>query len=149
MPRGARVRHEIENFWRSEHLANGYELVFSPHIAKRDLWEQSGHTDFYIENIVWPDEHRRSPVPAQADELSVPYYDVQVTALVLSDLPLRWAELGSVYRYERPGVLHGLLRVRGFTMDDAIIFVARDQIENELAWTLAFSVHMLKSFGFH
>ena len=148
MPRGARVRHEIENFWRSEHLANGYELVFSPHIAKRDLWERSGHTDFYIENMYGPmniDDRL-----FQLKPMNCPFHIMMYKSRLWSyrDLPLRWAELGSVYRYERPGVLHGLLRVRGFTMDDAHHFVARDQIENELAWTLAFSVHMLKSFGF-
>jgi threonyl-tRNA synthetase len=148
MPLGARVRHEIEDFWRHEHLKNGYELVFSPHIAKRDLWEQSGHTDFYLENMYGPmnvDERL-----FQLKPMNCPFHIMMYKSRLWSyrDLPLRWAELGSVYRYERPGVLHGLLRVRGFTMDDAHHFVARDQIEDELAWTLGFNVYMLKSFGF-
>jgi len=148
MPRGARIRNVIEDFWRSEHLKNGYEMVFTPHIAKRDLWEQSGHTDFYIENMYGPmniDERL-----FQLKPMNCPFHIQMYKSRLWSyrDLPLRWAELGSVYRYERPGVLHGLLRVRGFTMDDAHHFVARDQIEDELAWTLGFSIHMLKAFGF-
>jgi len=148
MPRGARIRNVIEDFWRSEHLKNGYEIVFTPHIARRELWEQSGHTDFYIENMYAPmniDERL-----FQLKPMNCPFHIQMYKSRLWSyrDLPLRWAELGSVYRYERPGVLHGLLRVRGFTMDDAHHFVARDKIEDELAWTLGFSVHMLKSFGF-
>ena len=148
LPRGARVRHEIENFWRAEHLANGYELVFSPHIAKRDLWDQSGHTNFYIENMYGPisvDERL-----FQLKPMNCPFHIMMFKSRLWSyrDLPLRWAELGTVYRYERPGVLHGLMRVRGFTQDDAHHFVARDKIEDELFWTLKFCVHILKSFGF-
>ncbi|MEW5797142.1 MAG: threonine--tRNA ligase [Candidatus Zixiibacteriota bacterium] len=148
LPRGARVRHMIEDFWRSEHLNNGYELVYSPHIAKRELWEQSGHTNFYIENMYGPisvDERL-----FQLKPMNCPFHISMYKSRLWSyrDLPLRWAELGTVYRYERPGVLHGLMRVRGFTQDDAHHFVARDMIEDELYWTLNFCIHILRSFGF-
>ena len=148
MPRGARVRHMIENFWRDEHLANGYELVYSPHIARRELWDQSGHTDFYVESMYGPitvDERL-----FQLKPMNCPFHISMYKSRLWSyrDLPLRWAELGTVYRYERPGVLHGLMRVRGFTQDDAHHFVTRDKIEDELYWTLTFCVHILKSFGF-
>jgi len=148
MPRGARVRNLIENFWREEHIKNGYEIVFTPHIAKRELWERSGHTDFYSENMYAPmniDERLYQLKP-----MNCPFHIMMYKSRLWSyrDLPLRWAELGTVYRYERPGVLHGLMRVRGFTQDDAHHFVARDDIENELSWTLDFCIHILKSFGF-
>ncbi len=148
MPRGARIRQVIEDYWRQEHVANDYDIVFTPHIAKQDLWNQSGHTGFYAENMYKPiDIDGRE---FQLKPMNCPFHIQMYKSRLWSyrDLPLRWAELGSVYRYERPGVLHGLLRVRGFTMDDAHHFVARDKIEEELAWTLGFSVDMLKAFGF-
>jgi threonyl-tRNA synthetase len=148
MPRGARIRNEIENFWREQHLKNGYDLVNSPHIALRDLWNQSGHTDFYSENMyggIDVDERQ-----FQLKPMNCPFHIQMYKSRRWSyrDLPLRWAELGTVYRYERAGVLHGLMRVRGFTMDDAHHFVSRDQVEPELIWLLGFSVKMLKAFGF-
>ncbi len=148
MPKGARMRYIIEEFWRTEHLANGYELVFSPHIAKRELWDTSGHTGFYAENMYGPmtiDERL-----FQLKPMNCPFHIMMYKSRLWSyrDLPLRWAELGTVYRYERPGVLHGLMRVRGFTQDDAHHFVARDLIEDELHWTLTFCIHILNSFGF-
>jgi threonyl-tRNA synthetase len=148
MPRGAMVRHLIEDFWRQEHLKNGYELVYSPHIARRELWDQSGHTDHYIENMYQPmqiDERM-----FQLKPMNCPFHIQMYKSRLWSyrDLPLRWAELGTVYRYERPGVLHGLMRVRGFTQDDAHHFVARDKIDDELFWTLNFCIYMLQSFGF-
>jgi threonyl-tRNA synthetase len=148
MPKGARVRQVIEDFWREEHLENDYDIVFTPHIAKQDLWERSGHTGFYAENM-----YNTMDIDGrefQLKPMNCPFHIMMYKSRLWSyrDLPLRWAELGSVYRYERPGVLHGLLRVRGFTMDDAHHFVARDKIDEELAWTLGFSVHMLSSFGF-
>jgi len=149
LPKGSRIRYIMEDFWRKEHLKNGYELVFSPHIAKRDLWDQSGHTGFYIENMYGP--MQIDDKLFQLKPMNCPFH-IQMYKSRLwpyRDLPLRWAELGTVYRYERPGVLHGLMRVRGFTQDDAHHFVARDGIEDELFWTLNFSIHMLKSFGFH
>ena len=147
-PKGARIRNEIENFWREEHLGNGYELVYSPHVALLDLWNQSGHTGFYAENMFSPikvDERE-----FQLKPMNCPFHIMMYKSRLWSyrDLPLRWAELGTVYRYERPGVLHGLMRVRGFTQDDAHHFVARDNITEELAWTLRFCVHILSSFGF-
>lgn len=148
LPRGARVRQIIEDYWRQEHIKNDYEIVFTPHIAKLDLWRQSGHTGFYAENMYNPiDIDGRE---FQLRPMNCPFHIMMYKSRLWSyrDLPLRWAELGSVYRYERPGVLHGLMRVRGFTMDDAHHFVARDKIEEELAWTLGFGVRMLGAFGF-
>ncbi|MBD3258117.1 threonine--tRNA ligase, partial [candidate division GN15 bacterium] len=148
LPKGARIRNEVENFWREEHLANDYELVFSPHIAIHDLWVQSGHADFYTENMygsIDVDERQ-----FQLKPMNCPFHINMYKSRLWSyrDLPLRWAELGTVYRYERPGVLHGLMRVRGFTQDDAHHFVSRDGMEDELLWILNFCTHMLRSFGF-
>jgi threonyl-tRNA synthetase len=149
LPKGARIRNEIENFWREEHLKYGYELVFSPHIALRDLWHRSGHTDFYSEYMYGPmeiDERRYQLKP-----MNCPFHIHMYKSRLWSyrDLPLRWAELGTVYRYEKPGVLHGLMRVRGFTQDDAHHFVAQDKMEDELVWILEFCIHILQSFGFY
>ncbi len=148
LPKGARIRNEIENFWRKEHLDWGYDLVYSPHIALRDLWNQSGHTDFYKENMYGPmDVDERL---YQLKPMNCPFHINMYKSRLWSyrDLPLRWAELGTVYRYERPGVLHGLMRVRGFTQDDAHHFVAQEKMEEELFWILDFCIHILKSFGF-
>ena len=148
LPKGARVRNEIENFWRSEHLNWGYDLVYSPHIALRDLWNQSGHTDFYKENMFGPLDVDEGLY--QLKPMNCPFHINMYKPRLWSyrDLPLRWAELGTVYRYERAGVLHGLMRVRGFTQDDAHHFVAQEKMEEELFWILDFCVHILKSFGF-
>ncbi|MEW5994714.1 MAG: threonine--tRNA ligase, partial [Candidatus Zixiibacteriota bacterium] len=148
MPKGARVRHEIENFWREEHLKYGYELVYSPHIARHDLWRRSGHTEFYSEDMYGPmeiDERKYQLKP-----MNCPFHIYMYKSRLWSyrDLPLRWAELGTVYRYERPGVLQGLIRVRGFTQDDAHHFVTQGKMEEELVWILEFCVHILRSFGF-
>ena len=148
LPKGARIRNEVENFWRNEHLKFGYDLVASPHVANRDLWNRSGHTDFYAESMFGPmsvDERLYQLKP-----MNCPFHIQMYKSRLWSyrDLPLRWAELGTVYRYERPGVLHGLMRVRGFTQDDAHHFVAQDSMEAELVWTIDFCVHILKSFGF-
>ncbi|MBI5265931.1 MAG: threonine--tRNA ligase [candidate division Zixibacteria bacterium] len=148
LPRGARIRNEVENFWREEHLKFGYDLVYSPHVANRELWNRSGHTDFYAENMFGPmtvDERLYQLKP-----MNCPFHIQMYKSRLWSyrDLPLRWAELGTVYRYERAGVLHGLMRVRGFTQDDAHHFVAQDSMEAELVWTIDFCVHILKSFGF-
>ncbi len=148
LPKGSRVRHEIENFWRAEHLSHGYELVYSPHVANRNLWHLSGHADFYDENMFRPmdvDERQYQLKP-----MNCPFHIMMYKARLWSyrDLPLRWAELGTVYRYERAGVLHGLMRVRGFTQDDAHHFVTHEQMESELVWLLEFCVHILRSFGF-
>ena len=148
LPKGARVRNEIENFWREEHLKFGYDLVYSPHIANLELWNRSGHTGFYAENMYKPmdvDERKYQIKP-----MNCPFHIQMYRSRLWSyrDLPLRWAELGTVYRYERAGVLHGLMRVRGFTQDDAHHFVTQDGMEEELVWLIKFCVHILKSFGF-
>ena len=147
-PKGARVRLAIEDYWRAEHLKSGYEMLYTPHVGKSWLWETSGHLGFYNENMY---------SPMQVDEndyyikpMNCPFHIMIYNTNLHSyrDLPLRWAELGTVYRYERSGVLHGLLRVRGFTQDDAHIICTPDQIEDEILEVLRFSLHMWKAFGF-
>jgi len=147
-PRGALVRNIIENFWREEHLKNGYDLVYSPHIARLSLWERSGHTDFYAEDMYPPFDIEGNPY--QLKPMNCPLHILIYKSRLHSyrELPIRWAELGTVYRHERSGVLHGLMRVRGFTQDDAHIFCAKDDIEAEIFRTLEFSLYMLRSFGF-
>ncbi len=147
-PKGAFIRNTIENFWREEHLKEGYEIVFTPHIAKVDLWVQSGHWDFYRENMY-------SPMDIEGKEYVIKPMNClghisifQTKTRSYRDLPLRWAELGTVYRFERSGVLHGLLRVRGFTQDDAHIFCRPDQLEDEIVKVINFVLFMLKTFGF-
>lgn len=148
MPKGAIVRNEIENFWRVEHQRNGYELVFTPHVANLALWDRSGHTDHYIENMYQPiqvDEERYQLKP-----MNCPFHIMMYKSRRWSyrDLPLRWAELGTVYRYEMPGALHGLMRVRGFTQDDAHHFVSPEGMEDELVWLIKFCLHILDPFKF-
>ncbi len=147
-PKGALMRNIIENFWREEHLKNGYDLVYSPHIARLGLWERSGHTGFYADSMFPPFEIEGNPY--QLKPMNCPFHILMYKSRLHSyrELPLRWAELGTVYRYERSGVLHGLMRVRGFTQDDAHIFCAREEIKDEISRTLNFSIHMLRSFGF-
>ena len=148
LPRGARIRNEIENVWRERHLENGYELVFSPHVANLELWNRSGHTGFYAENMfkVMSLDDR----DYQLKPMNCPFHIMMFKSRLWSyrDLPQRWAELGTVYRYERAGVLHGLMRVRGFTQDDAHHFVSHEQMESELVWLLEFCTGMLSAFGF-
>jgi threonyl-tRNA synthetase len=148
LPKGARIRNEIENFWREEHLKAGYDLVFSPHIALHDLWVKSGHADFYSDDMLKPVE-----VEGQAYQLkpmNCPFHVSMFKSRRWSyrELPARWAELGTVYRFEKTGVLHGLMRVRGFTQDDAHHFVTQEGMEDELTWLLDFCLHILRSFGF-
>jgi threonyl-tRNA synthetase len=147
-PNGGMVRHLAEDFCRREHIANGYDLVYSPHIGRANLWETSGHLGFYKENMYAPmkideDEYYIKP-------MNCPFHILIYKNDIRSyrDLPLRYAEWGTVYRYERAGVLHGLMRVRGFTQDDAHIFVQPDRMEEELSRTLDFCLHILRSFGF-
>ncbi len=147
-PKGARIRSLIEDFWRDQHFKNGYDLVGSPHIGKAHLWETSGHLGFYDENMYAPmnvDENKYYLKP-----MNCPFHIAIFNSKLYSyrDLPLRWAELGTVYRYEKSGVLHGLLRVRGFTQDDAHIFCRKDQMPEEIRKTVMFCIYMLKSFGF-
>ena len=147
-PKGAQVRLLIENYWREQHLAHQYELVYSPHVAKLDLWKTSGHVDFYKENMF-------TPMPVEASEyqlkpMNCPFHIMVYKSHLRSyrDLPIRYGELGTVYRYERSGVLHGLMRVRGFTQDDAHLFCRPDQLAEEVQKVLKFITSMLGTFGF-
>ena len=147
-PKGGLIRKHIEDYWQDEHLANGYDLVYTPHIAKMDLWETSGHTGFYGDSMF--DTMDIDGQQYQLRPMNCPFH-----ILIYKDrrrsyreLPLRWAELGADYRYEKSGVLHGLMRVRGFTMDDAHLFVRPEQLEEELIRLVRFSLDMLRGFGF-
>lgn len=147
-PKGARVRMRIEDFWRQEHIKNGYDIVYTPHIGRGKLWETSGHLGFYKESM-----YSAMDVDGQdfyAKPMNCPFHIAIYNSRLHSyrDLPLRWAELGTVYRYEKSGVLHGLLRVRGFTQDDAHLFCAPDQMPAEIRRVLRFCLYMLNSFGF-
>ena len=147
-PRGARVRCAIEDMWRKRHFEAGYEILFSPHIGRAGLWETSGHLDFYSEGMYAPMEIDGNDyyVRPMNCPFHVQIYKTQMRSY--RDLPLRWAELGTVYRYEKSGVLQGLLRVRGFTQDDAHIMCTPDQIVGEIRKTLRFALEMLGLFGF-
>ncbi len=147
-PKGALIRLLIENFWREQHLRNGYELVYSPHVARLDLWRTSGHVDYYRDNMFAPMKVEGSEY--QLKPMNCPFHIMIYKSHLRSyrDLPIRYGELGTVYRYERTGVLHGLLRVRGFTQDDAHLFCRPDQIEAEVGRVLDFTFFMLRTFGF-
>ncbi|MDR2110426.1 MAG: threonine--tRNA ligase, partial [Spirochaetaceae bacterium] len=147
-PNGGRMRVAIENFWRAEHYRNGYEILYTPHIGKSWLWETSGHLGFYKGNMYSPMEidHQDYIIKPMNCPFHIMIYKNKGRSY--RDLPLRWAELGTVYRYERSGVLHGLLRVRGFTQDDAHIFCTPEQIEAEIQEALRFSLNLWKVFGF-
>jgi threonyl-tRNA synthetase len=147
-PKGARVRSIIEEFWRQEHFKAGYELLYSPHIGRAGLWETSGHLGFYSENMYAP--MVIDDVSYYVKPMNCPFH-IQVYKShkrSYRDLPLRWAELGTVYRYEKTGVLHGLLRVRGFTQDDAHIFCTPEQVEDEVKRTVQFALSIWRAFGF-
>ena len=148
-PKGSQIRLLIENFWRAQHVANNYELVYSPHVARLDLWKTSGHLDFYRENM-----YASMPVESseyQLKPMNCPFHIMVYKSHLRSyrDLPVRYGELGTVYRYERSGVLHGLMRVRGFTQDDAHIFCRPDQLADEVRKVLKFTTFMLGTFGFN
>ncbi|MBN2406898.1 MAG: threonine--tRNA ligase [Elusimicrobia bacterium] len=147
-PRGAMIRKVIEDFWREEHIKNGYELLFTPHIAKIDLWNTSGHTGFYKDNMF--STMNIDEMEYQLKPMNCPFHIMIYKTGLKSyrDLPLRWCELGTVYRYEKSGVLHGLMRVRGFTQDDAHIFCREDQLQEEIIKTIEFVIFILKTFGF-
>ncbi len=147
-PKGGRIRQAVEDYWRSEHRKNGYEILFTPHIGRSWLWQTSGHLGFYKENMYAPMEIDEQDYYLKP--MNCPFHIMIYKSQTRSyrDLPLRWAELGTVYRYERSGVLHGLLRVRGFTQDDAHIFCSPDQIEDEILEVLRFSLRIWKDFGF-
>ena len=147
-PKGARIRAILEEWWRQEHFKNGYEILYTPHIGRSNLWETSGHLDFYSEGMF-------SPMDIDGNDyyikpMNCPFHIkvYQTDLRSYRDLPMRWAELGTVYRYEKSGVLHGLLRVRGFTQDDAHIFCTPDQMESEVREVLRFSLYMWKTLGF-
>ena len=147
-PRGARMRLLIEDFWRSAHFADGYELLYTPHVADISLWKTSGHLDFYAESMFGPmqvDERQYQLKP-----MNCPFHVLTYASTLRSyrELPIRWAELGTVYRYERPGVMHGLMRVRGFTQDDAHVFCLPEQIGDEILRILDLTETILSTFDF-
>lgn len=147
-PNGALIRRAIEDFWLREHYKAGYKVLYTPHIAKLNLWATSGHLDFYRENMYSPMEIEG--IDYEIKPMNCPFH-IHVykhTLRSYKELPIRFAELGTVYRYERSGVLHGLLRVRGFTQDDAHIFCREDQIEDEILTVLDFTLFILRTFGF-
>ena len=147
-PKGSRIRRVIEDFWRFQHDRYGYELLYTPHIAKIDLWKTSGHLEFYKENM-YP-QMELDNAKYQIKPMNCPFHIMiyKTDTRSYRDLPLRWAEIGTVYRYERSGVLHGLLRVRGFSQDDAHIFCKPDQIEQEVLGVLDLTILFLRTFGF-
>ena len=147
-PKGGRVRSLVEDYWKDLHYRLGYNIVYSPHIGKSQLWETSGHLDFYQESMFAPlevDEQQYYLKP-----MNCPFHIAIFKNALHSyrELPLRFAELGTVYRYERSGVLHGLMRVRGFTQDDAHIFCTPDQVEDEIGGVLELTFELLDAFGF-
>lgn len=147
-PKGARVRHLMETFWREEHFAQGYDLVSTPHVARDALWHTSGHLSFYKENM-----YSGMDIDGQqylVKPMNCPFHCTIFSKGLRSyrELPRRWAELGTVYRYERSGVMHGLLRVRGFTQDDAHLFMTREQLPGELERVVNFCLYILRTFGF-
>lgn len=146
-PKGATVRRLIEDFWRQEHIRDGYEFLYTPHIAKLVVWKRSGHTEFY--EAMYP-PIRTEGIEYQLKPMNCPFHIMVYQSRQRSyrDLPLRFAELGTVYRYERSGVLHGLLRVRGFTQDDAHIFCRADQLEEEILGVIRLASRLLSAFGF-
>jgi threonyl-tRNA synthetase len=146
-PRGAAVRRAIEDYWYEEHFRDGYEILYTPHIAKLDVWRKSGHTEFY--DAMYP-PLLHEDVEYELKPMNCPFHIMAYNSRPRSyrDLPLRWAELGTVYRYERSGVLHGLMRVRGFTQDDAHVFCREDQLEGEIERVILLALRMLKTFGF-
>ena len=147
-PNGATVRNIIENYWRDEHISAGYKIVYTPHLAKADIWETSGHSEFYKENMfseIEIDKNRYQTKP-----MNCPFHIMIYKSELRSykDLPVKLAEIGTVYRYERSGVLHGLFRARGFTQDDAHIFCTLDQIESEVNDVIDLTTKFLEAFGF-
>ena len=157
LPRGARVRMAIEDYWRRKHLEAGYEIVYTPHVGKSTLWETSGHLGFYKEGMFPVMKVREGEGEGAYEQdyyvkpMNCPFHIqcYQFEKRSYRDLPIRYAELGTVYRYEKDGVRHGLFRVRGFTQDDAHIFCTPEQIVGEIKATVEFAKAMLGKFGFH
>ena len=148
-PKGSVIRNVIEDFWKKEHARGGYSIIHTPHVAKLDLWKRSGHWDFYRDSLYSPMDV--DGVEYIVKPMNCPFHiNIYKNSLrSYRDLPIRYAELGTVYRYERSGVLHGLLRVRGFTQDDAHIYMRPDQLEEEIKGVLKFTLYILRSFGFN
>ncbi len=148
-PSGAIIRKTIEDFWRNEHLKADYKILYTPHIARLNLWQKSGHLEFYSDNMYSPIDI--DGVAYELKPMNCPFHIniYQSELRSYREFPIRYAELGTVYRYERSGVLHGLLRVRGFTQDDAHIFCREDQINDEILNILNFTLFILKTFGFN
>ncbi|HEV2177879.1 MAG TPA: threonine--tRNA ligase [Terriglobia bacterium] len=147
-PKGGIIRKEIEDWLRAELLDRGYDMVFTPHAMRLHLWETSGHTNFYRENMFGPmdvenDQYQLKPMNCPGHVL---IYKSRTRSY--RELPIRLAEFGTVYRYERSGVMHGLLRVRGFTQDDSHIFCMPEQVESEVQACVEFAFAVLKTFGF-
>ena len=147
-PKGGLIRKEMEDWMRNEYLKRGYSLVYTPHVARTDLWKTSGHEGYYAQNMFTPMElddavYRMKP-------MNCPFHILIYRDSLKSyrDLPVRLGELGTVYRYERSGVMHGLLRVRGFTQDDAHIFCTPEQIEDEVVGCIDFALATLHTYGF-
>jgi len=147
-PKGSVIRRVIEDFWKDEHVKSGYDIVYTPHLARMDLWKTSGHLEFYREYLY-------SPMDVEGQNYIVKPMNCLGHILIYKtrlrsyrELPIRYAELGTVYRYERSGVLHGLSRVRGFTQDDAHIFCRFDQLEDEVVGVLDLALFMIDTFGF-
>ena len=147
-PKGARIRRVIEDFWRERHEQAGYELLYTPHIVLEDLWDRSGHTDFYRESMYSPVEEEGRGY--QLRPMNCPFHILIYRNRLRShrELPMRWAELGTVYRREMSGALHGLMRVRGFTQDDAHVFCTEDQIADEILRILDLALELFGAFGF-
>ena len=147
-PKGGRIRHVMEDFWIQEHYKHDYEIIYTPHAAKLNLWETSGHTGFYQENMFSAMD--LDEVEYQLKPMNCPFHLSIYSNHLRSyrELPIRYAELGTVYRYERSGVLHGLMRVRGFTQDDAHIFCTPEQLTDELVRVLDLVTFILGTFGF-
>ena len=147
-PKGSRIRSQIEQYWKTEHEKGGYEILYTPHIALDTLWQTSGHTDFYEESMYTPIEDENQSY--RLKPMNCPFHVLIYKDKLRSyrDLPIRWAELGTVYRHEMTGALHGLMRVRGFTQDDAHIFCSEDQIESEISEILELAINMLNKFTF-
>lgn len=148
LPKGAQLRKLLEDYWKEEHYRNDYELLFTPQIARRELWRTSGHLDFYVDDMFSP--MVVDDVNYQIKPMNCPFHIAIYQAKKRSyrEFPIRWCELGTVYRYERTGALHGLMRVRGFTQDDAHIFCLPQQLEQEIFNILDLNLHILRTFGF-
>ena len=147
-PKGARVRNIFENFWREEHYKRGYDLIYTPNIGRANLWQTSGHLEFFKENMFPPSETDGQDYYLKP--MNCPFHIMYYKSSLRSyrELPMRIGELGTVYRYERGGTLHGMMRVRGFTQDDAHIFCRPDQIEYEINGVLDLTFYLLEAFGF-